>query len=105
MARAMSGKAWTVASLLVLHGAACALDVNAASQAELEQLRGIGVSLSERLIAERAKRPFADWADLMRRLPGLGPRQASRLSSQGLTVGDRAYPSDNPASAPTSESR
>ena len=39
----------------------------------LEQLRGIGVSMSEKLLAERAKQPFADWADLIARVPGVSP--------------------------------
>lgn len=75
----------------MLSFSAAALDVNTASQAELEQLRGIGVALSERLLDERAKRPFTDWADLLARVPGLGRKQAARLSAAGLRVADRAY--------------
>ncbi|WP_298234025.1 helix-hairpin-helix domain-containing protein [uncultured Azohydromonas sp.] len=71
------------------HGAA--VDVNTATQAQLEQLRGIGVSMSEKLLAERAKQPFADWADLIARVPGVSVRSAERLSAQGLRVGERAY--------------
>jgi competence protein ComEA len=83
----------TLAALLlsIAAASACALDVNTASQAELEQLRGIGVALSQRLLDERAKRPFADWADLLARVPGLGPKQAARLSAAGLRVGDLVY--------------
>jgi competence protein ComEA len=71
--------------------AASALDINTASQAELEQLKGIGVAMSERLLEERTKRPFVDWTDLLARVPGLGPKQAKRLSAAGLRVGDQAY--------------
>lgn len=67
------------------------LDVNTATQAQLEQLRGIGVAMSERLLAERARQPFTDWADLIERVPGLGAKGATRLSEQGLRVGDRPY--------------
>jgi competence protein ComEA len=70
---------------------AAVLDVNTATQAQLEQLRGIGVSMSEKLLAERAKQPFADWADLIARVPGVSARSAERLSAQGLRVGERAY--------------
>lgn len=70
---------------------AAVLDVNNATQAQLEQLRGIGVSMSEKLLAERAKQPFADWPDLIARVPGLGTRGAEKLSAQGLRVGERAY--------------
>jgi competence protein ComEA len=71
--------------------AAAALDVNTATQAQLEQLRGIGVAMSERLLAERARLPFADWADLIARVPGMGRRGAARLSEQGLRVGEQPY--------------
>ncbi len=70
---------------------AATVEVNTATQAQLEQLRGIGVSMSERLLAERAKQPFADWADLIARVPGVSARSAERLSAQGLRVGERAY--------------
>lgn len=79
------------AALALAPWLAHALDVNTASQAELEQLRGVGVALSERLLAERAKRPFADWADLLTRVPGLGRKQAVRLSAAGLRVAEQAY--------------
>lgn len=78
---------WLALAPLLAH----ALDVNTASQAELEQLRGVGVALSERLLDERAKRPFADWPDLLARVPGLGRKQAARLSTAGLRVGDQPY--------------
>ena len=65
------------------------IDLNTASQAALERLKGIGVALSERLLAERAKQPFADWDDLMKRVPGVGPKLARRLSDQGLRIGLR----------------
>lgn len=67
------------------------LDVNTATQAQLEQLRGIGVAMSEKLLAERARQPFTDWADLLARVPGVGPRGAARLSDQGLRVGGQAW--------------
>jgi competence protein ComEA len=47
--------------------------------------------MSEKLLAERAKQPFADWADLIARVPGVSARNAERLSAQGLRVGERAY--------------
>lgn len=67
------------------------LDANTATQAQLEQLRGIGVSMSEKLLAERARQPFESWADLLSRVPGIGPRGAARLSDQGLRVGGQTY--------------
>jgi competence protein ComEA len=80
-------KAWALIALLCgACAGACALELNGASQAELEQLKGVGVELSERLMKEREKAPFADWRDLIARVPGLRARSAKRLSEQGLTV-------------------
>jgi competence protein ComEA len=77
-------------SVLLCLGAAQAgeppLELNTATRAQLERLKGVGVSLSERLLAARAQAPFADWPDLQRRVPGLGAKLARRLSDQGLTV-------------------
>ena len=67
------------------------VEVNTASQAQLESLRGVGVALSQRLLEERSRRPFADWNDLAARVPGVGPKLAERLSAQGLRVGGRPY--------------
>lgn len=68
-----------------------AVEVNSASQADLEKVSGIGTSLSKRLIDERAKKPFADWADLDQRVSGIGPSSAKRLSQGGLTVNGKPY--------------
>ena len=42
-----------------------ALDVNTATEAELDSIRGIGPATSRRILAERDKAPFQNWADLM----------------------------------------
>ncbi len=78
-------------SLWLTTPAFAAVDVNTGTQAELEQLKGIGPDLSQRLLDERAKAPFIDWDDLMKRVPGMKKRLALRLSEQGLTVGGRGY--------------
>jgi competence protein ComEA len=79
-----------------------ATEVNTASQAELERVRGIGPALSQRLLDERAKAPFSDWADLQRRAGGVKSAAAARLSAAGLTVNGSAYAAaaapDTPAS-------
>ncbi len=68
-----------------------ATDANTANQAELESIKGIGPALSTRLLEERAKRPFKDWADLRARVSGVGKSHAARLSDGGLTVGGAPY--------------
>lgn len=76
-----------------------ALEVNQASAAELDSLRGVGPGLSTPMLDERAKAPFKDWADLMARIKGLGPRNAARLSEQGLRVNGQAYARPAPAAS------
>lgn len=80
------------ATLTLIAAAAAAADVNTATQAELERIKGIGVQLSSALVAERAKRPFADWQDLRARVRGIGPKQAASLSQSGLTVAGAPWP-------------
>lgn len=71
--------------------AAAAVDVNRASVAELESVKGIGPALSAKISAARQQAPFKDWADLVERVGGLGPASAVRLSQAGLTVAGAAY--------------
>lgn len=63
-----------------------ALELNQASEAELDSLLGVGPSLSSRLLQARQQGPFRDWRDLIQRVPGIGPRSARKLSAQGATV-------------------
>ena len=68
-----------------------AVDVNQASVAELDGIKGIGPAMSSRITDERKKGPFKDWADLMTRVKGVGQANAARLSSEGLTVGGATF--------------
>lgn len=65
---------------------AWALEVNHATEAELDGLRGLGPAFTRRILSERDIRPFSDWPDLMRRVSGMGRLTAQKLSAQGLTV-------------------
>ncbi len=68
------------------------LELNQATQAELEQLPGMGPALSEALLAERRRGgPFADWRALVRRVRGVGPASARRLSAAGLRIDGQAW--------------
>ena len=67
------------------------LEINQASRAQLESLPGLGPALTERILLARQQQPFADWPDLRRRVKGLGPRLAVRLSAQGLRVQGLGY--------------
>lgn len=89
------------ALLLWTSASACALDVNRASQAELESIAGIGPGLSTRILEERHKAPYRNWSDLLARVQGIGTRSAARLSRAGLTVDGVAFPDQTGASAPS----
>ena len=81
------------AALLSLGAAAAfaAVDVNKATQAELESVKGIGPSISGRILDERRKSPFKDWSDMTDRVKGVGEHNAARFSSGGLTVNGAAF--------------
>lgn len=77
----------SLASALAL----AAVDVNKATQAELESIKGIGPAMSGRLLDERKKSSFKDWDDLILRVKGLGPGNAAKMSEAGLTVNGGAF--------------
>ena len=72
-------------------GAALALEINQASDAELDSVRGMGPAMSRAILAERQRQPFADWADLMRRVKGIRSATAERFAAQGLTVNGQTW--------------
>lgn len=79
--------------------AGATVDINIASRARLESVPGLGPALVQRLLAAR---PFSDWADVMRRVPGIKAATARRLSEAGLRVAGQPFAA-NPASAAGSE--
>lgn len=91
-----------LAALLVSVSCFAAVDVNQASEAELDGLRGIGPSLSGKILQARQQGPFKDWADLMRRVKGIKPKSARQLSESGLTVNGASYQATIKAQPPTS---
>jgi competence protein ComEA len=67
------------------------VDVNKADQAALDGVRGIGPSMSKRILEERQKGgAFKDWADLEKRVKGIKDKAAVKLSANGLTVNGQA---------------
>jgi len=77
--------------LLMLCQPGAALELNQASEAELDGLRGIGPPFTRRLLAAREKALFTDWQDLRARVKGIGPKLSRSLSNQGLTVNGYSY--------------
>ena len=76
--------------LLCASHAASALEINQANTAELDSLKGMGPSLSAKVLKARTDGPFKSWADLMQRVSGLGRLKAQQFSEQGLTVNGQA---------------
>ena len=63
-----------------------ATEVNQATEAELDSVKGLGPASTARILQARTQGPFKDWADLMRRVKGIKPAQAAKLSDAGLRV-------------------
>ena len=77
-----------------------AVDVNKASQAELETVKGIGPGLSGKILEARKAGAFKNWTDMVERVGGVGPGNAARFSQAGLTVGGAAFDASTVAAAP-----
>jgi competence protein ComEA len=93
----MLKRAHTVVQLVLVTSAlwasACfAVDVNRASEAELDGIKGLGPSSTARVLKAREAGPFKSWSDFMARVKGIKPATATKLSAAGLTVGDAPYP-------------
>lgn len=68
-----------------------AVDINKATQADLESVKGIGPAMSTKILDERKKAPFKDWPDVIERVGGVGPGNATKFSANGLTVNGNAF--------------
>ena len=86
--------AFGAAALVCLSG--WALDVNQATEAQLDGIKGLGPSSTARILKAREQGPFKDWPDLMTRVQGIRSKTAANLSAAGLTVNDQPYPRPAP---------
>lgn len=94
--------------VLMLSAAACfaALDINKASEAELDSIKGIGPSTSSKILDERKKSNFKDWNDFISRVKGIGEVKAAKFSTEGVTVNGATFkpaaavPASQPKKAP-----
>ena len=71
--------------------AMAAVDVNTASEADLDSIKGIGPGTSGKMLEARKAGKFKDWTDLIERVPGIGDKRAAKLSAEGLTVNGAKY--------------
>jgi competence protein ComEA len=77
-----------------------AVDVNKATAAELDSIKGIGPAISAKILDEKKKGGnFKDWNDLVTRVNGVGEANAAKFSAEGLTVGGASF--KGVAAAPT----
>jgi len=87
------GRLAFAAGLALSSAPSYALDVNTATAAELETIRGVGPRTAETIIKERDRGgKFASFNDLSERVRGIGQKKAQALQAAGLSVGD-AVPS------------
>ena len=68
-----------------------AVDVNKANQAELESIKGIGPSMSNKIVDARKAGSFKDWTDLQSRVKGVRSGNSAKFSADGLTVNGAAF--------------
>lgn len=71
--------------------AMAAVDVNKATEAELDGLKGIGPVTSKLILTERKKAAFKDWPDFIARVKGVGETRAAKFSEEGLTVNGQEF--------------
>ncbi len=74
-----------------------AIDVNLATEAELDSIKGLGPASTARILKAREQGPFASWKDLMARVKGIKASTAEKLSAGGLTVNAEPF---TPVKAP-----
>jgi competence protein ComEA len=90
-----------LALLLPLGAAWAAVDVNTATETQLQDLKGIGPSTARAIVKERTDHgPYKNADDLTTRVKGLGPKSLTKLQEQGLAIGS----SGSPAAASTVKS-
>jgi competence protein ComEA len=63
-----------------------ALDINTATPAELDALKGIGPVKAKAIIEERNKGPFKNGHDLAVRVRGIGDKSVLNLQKSGVTI-------------------
>ena len=74
-----------------LFAAFAAVDINKASEAELDGIKGVGPATTRLIVAERKKSEFKSWDDFIARVKGVGAKSATKFSAEGLTAGGASY--------------
>jgi len=78
--------------ILSINVAFAAVEVNKATAAQLDSVKGIGPATSKAIIDERSKGgEFKDWNDFQSRVKGIGEKSSAKMSEAGLTVAGKPY--------------
>ncbi len=76
---------------LFTFAAFAAVDVNKATQADLDGIKGIGPGIAGKILDERKKGNFKDWTDFVERVKGVGEGNAAKFSAEGMTVNGATF--------------
>lgn len=87
----MLKKILAIVAMLYAVVAFAAVDVNKATSAELDGIKGIGPAISTKILDERKKGNFKDWNDFIERVKGVGEVNAAKFSTEGLTVNGAGF--------------
>ena len=69
------------------------VDLNTATATQLESIRGIGPSMSKRILDERKRNgPFTSPQDFARRVAGVGPKKLKSFQDAGLVIAAKPLP-------------
>ncbi|VWX55663.1 conserved exported hypothetical protein [Burkholderiales bacterium 8X] len=93
----MLKKLLAVMAMLFAAASWAAVDVNKATEAELDAIRGVGPAMSKRITDARTQKAFKDWPDFMSRVKGVKEKAAAKLSAEGLTVNGQPFSGAAPA--------
>ena len=77
-------------SLCSFNQAWAAVNANTASADELQTVRGIGPTIAQRIVDERAKGPYKSLDDLQSRVKGVGNASVKKMAAAGLTTSGSA---------------
>lgn len=82
----------TLVMLLACLGQTCAaVDINHATELDLDSIKGIGPSTARKIVTQRQLKRFDSWQDFIQRVPGIGEKKAQRMSENGLTVNGQRF--------------
>ena len=80
--------------------AIAAVDLNRASVAELDSIKGVGPATSARILEARKQGAFKNWADFIERVQGVGEGNAAKFSKGGVTINGQPFQPSKPGAQP-----